>query len=129
MAKDLTDKQAAFLAHLSTQLETGKINYAECKRVAGYSEKSDTHTLVKEMAREIVDLTNNFLIRHAPAAAMKMVAVMDDPTSMIAPKLSMEAAEKVLDRAGIVKKENVTVNHNVSNAVLILPPKDIIEKE
>ena len=64
----------------------------------------------------------------APEAAFKLVEIMNTnrPIAQIGNKL--QAAQAILDRVGVVKKERLDVNHNVTGGVFILPAK-AIEKE
>jgi len=58
---------------------------------------------------------------NAPKAALGVVGVLDDPTALGA-KNAVSAAKEVLDRAGVVKKEQVEVTAP-KGAMFILPPK------
>ena len=50
-----------------------------------------------------------------------MLGVLDDPTALGA-RNQINAAKEVLDRTGLVKKEQVEVT-NTGGAMFILPPK------
>ena len=58
---------------------------------------------------------------NAPKAAFGIVDVLDDPSSMGA-RNAISAAREVLDRTGLVKKEQVEVT-GTNGGILILPPK------
>ena len=86
------------------------------------------------MKNEIVDLATDVLAHSAPEAAFKLVEIMntDAPIPQIANKL--QAAQTILDRVGVTKKERIDVNHNVGGGVFILPakvekPVNVIEVE
>jgi hypothetical protein len=41
----------------------------------------------------------------------------------------LQAAQTILDRAGVVKTDKLDVNHNVSGGIFILPEKHTIDIE
>ena len=41
----------------------------------------------------------------------------------------LQAAQTILDRAGVVKTDKVDINHNVSGGIFILPEKHTIDIE
>ena len=61
------------------------------------------------------------LALNAPKAAFGIVDVLDDPSALGA-RNAIQAAREVLDRSGLVKKEQVEVTTN-SGGMFILPPK------
>jgi hypothetical protein len=61
------------------------------------------------------------LAMNAPKAAFGIVGVLDDPSAMGA-RNSVAAAREILDRTGLVKKEQVEVT-GPENGLFILPPK------
>ena len=61
------------------------------------------------------------LAMNAPKAAWGMVDVLDNPEAMGA-RNSIAAASQILDRTGLIKKEQIEVN-NTGGAMFILPPK------
>ena len=58
---------------------------------------------------------------NAPRAAFCIVDVLDDPAAMGA-RNAISAAREILDRTGLVKKEQVEVSGN-TGGIFILPPK------
>ena len=58
---------------------------------------------------------------NAPEAAFGIVEVLNDPSSLGA-KNAISAAREVLDRSGLVKKEQIEVT-NTGGGMFILPPK------
>ena len=127
-SKQLTEKQQKFLDYL---IETNG-NPKEAAELAGYSTGSH-YQVVKALKNEIIDLATDVLANSAPEAAFKLVDIMktDRPIPQIANKL--QAAQTILDRVGVTKKERLEVNHNTSGGVFILPAKKdvntIIEAE
>jgi hypothetical protein len=125
--RKLTDKQQKFLDVLSTEAN-GDIKAA--LKIAGYEDTS-YYAVVKSLREEIVDCANTILAHSAPRAAQKLVQVLesDDPIPQVNAKL--QAAQTLLDRVGVAKKENINVNHNVSGGIFLLPNKKevVIEGE
>tara|TARA_R100001594_G_scaffold3065_5_gene11796 strand:- start:2092 stop:2520 length:429 start_codon:yes stop_codon:yes gene_type:complete len=126
--RQLTEKQQKFLDCL---VETGG-NPKRAAELAGYS--GNHYQVVKSLKNEIVDLATDVLAHSAPEAAFKLVEIMntDAPIPQIANKL--QAAQTILDRVGVTKKERIDVNHNVGGGVFILPakvekPVNVIEVE
>ena len=90
--------------------------------LAGYSEKTKTKEVVGPLKEEILDRTNMMMAMNAPKAAFGMVNVLDDPTALGA-RNQINAAKEVLDRVGLVKKEQVQVTAT-GGGMFILPPKN-----
>jgi len=123
MARELTEKQQKFLAVLFD--EAGG-DVVAAKKLAGYSESTSTHDIVKGLKEEILEATQMFMARNAPKAAMAMVGGLYDPTELgIRDKLS--AAKELLDRTGLVKTEKMQVE--ASGGVMLMPPKAAIEED
>ena len=123
-SKILTKKQQKFLDSL---IETDG-NPKEAAKLAGYSTGSH-YQVVKALKNEIIDLASDVLANSAPEAAFKLVDIMktDRPIPQISNKL--QAAQTILDRVGVTKKERLEVNHNNTGGVFILPAKNIIDVE
>ena len=117
-SKQLTEIQQMFLDCL---IETNG-NPKEAAEMAGYS--GNHYQVVKSLKNEIIDLATDVLAHSAPEAAFKLVDIMqtDRPIPQIANKL--QAAQTILDRVGVTKKERLEVNHNTSGGVFILPAKN-----
>tara|TARA_R100000789_G_scaffold90796_2_gene88457 strand:- start:424 stop:909 length:486 start_codon:yes stop_codon:yes gene_type:complete len=116
--RELTEKQQKFLDCLITTNGDPK----QAAKLAGYN-SGNYYQVVKALKSEIIDLATNVLANSAPKAAFKLVDIMktDKPMPQIANKL--QAAQAILDRVGVVKKERLDVNHNYSGGVFILPAK------
>ncbi len=124
--RTLTDKQQKFLDCLIEHNGNAKLAAQE----AGYS--GNHYQVVKSLKNEIIDLATDILANSAPQAALKMVDIMntDMPIPQVANKL--QAAQTILDRVGVVKKERVEVDHKTNGGVFILPAKkevNVIEGE
>ena len=122
-SKTLTEKQQKFLDCL---IDTNG-NPKEAAKLAGYT--GNHYQVVRALKDEIIDLATDVLAHSAPEAAFKLVDIMqtDRPIPQISNKL--QAAQSILDRVGVTKKERLEVNHNTSGGVFILPAKNIIEGE
>lgn len=90
--------------------------------LAGYSENTKVKEVVGPLKEEILDRTNMMMAMNAPKAAFGMVNVLDDPTALGA-RNQINAAKEVLDRVGLVKKEQVQVTAT-GGGMFILPPKN-----
>lgn len=120
----LTPMQEAFLDALTGDAQ-GDIRTA--MRMAGYSDSTRFKDVLVPLKQEIVDRTMTYLASNAPKAAMGLVGVLNDPSAMGA-RNSVAAAAQVLDRVGIVKKEQIEVE-NKGNAMFILPPKSQVSDD
>jgi len=118
--KKYTEKQDAFLDALMGE---AKGNLREAMRIAGYSDSTKINEVVGPLKQEIVDRASTVLALNAPKAAFSMLGVLDDPTALGA-RNQINAAKEVLDRTGLVKKEQVEVT-NTGGAMFILPPKQV----
>lgn len=114
----LTEKQEAFLEALTGDAK-GDIRTA--MRMAGYSDNVKVHEVVNPLREQIIERTNLMLATHAPKAAYGLVNVLNDPSSMGA-RNAVSAAAQLLDRVGVVKKEQIEIETK-GNAMFILPPK------
>ena len=122
-SKTLTEKQQKFLDCL---IDTNG-NPKEAAELAGYT--GNHYQVVRALKDEIIDLATDVLAHSAPEAAFKLVDIMqtDRPIPQISNKL--QAAQSILDRVGVTKKERLEVNHNNTGGVFILPAKNIIDAE
>ena len=123
MARTLTENQQKFLDVLFEEA-AGDVVFA--KKLAGYSEGSSTTTIVASLKDEIFDATKEYMSRVGPRAAVAYASALDDPTQL-GIKEKMVAAGQILDRAGIVKTERVSVES--AGGLFILPPKNSDDAE
>ena len=117
-SRELSDQQQAFLTAL---FENGG-NFSRACEVSGYSQGSIGH-LKESLADEIIEGARNILAGGALKAANKLVATIDAPEIERGDNIRLQAAESLLNRVGLGKKE--TVEHNVQavHGVVLLPPK------
>ncbi len=116
--KELTDKQAAFLEAL---LGEARGNIRLAMDIAGYSKTTATTEVVGPLKEEITERAGMMLAINAPKAAFGIIDVLDDPSALGA-RNAISAAREVLDRTGLVKKEQVEITAN-AGGMFILPPK------
>ena len=116
--KSLIDKQSAFLEAL---LGEARGNIRAAMDIAGYSKTTTTTEVVGPLREEITERAGMMLAINAPKAAFGIVDVLDDPSALGA-RNAISAAREVLDRTGLVKKEQVEVSGN-AGGIFILPPK------
>ena len=118
--KKYTDKQLIFLEALLS--EECKGNLRKAMNLAGYSMTTSITEVVSSLKDEINDRASMMLAMNAPKAAWGMVDVLDDPGAMGA-RNSIAAAAQILDRTGLIKKDQIEVK-NTGGAMFILPPKN-----
>ena len=116
--KRLTDKQEAFLDALMSE---ARGNIRAAMDIAGYSKSTKSSEVVGPLKDDIIERASMMLALNAPKAAFGIVDVLDDPSALGA-RNAISAAREVLDRSGIVKKEQVEVTTN-TGGLFVLPPK------
>ena len=119
--KTLTDKQQKFLDCLISTNGDPK----QAAELAGYS--GNHYQVIEALKNEIIDLATNVLANSAPEAAFKLVEIMKTNKPMPQIQNKLQAAQAILDRVGVTKKERLDVNHNVTGGVFILPAKEVID--
>ena len=118
MTKNLTEKQQKFLAALFD--EAGG-DARQAKKMAGYSDETRLSEVVKPLKDEIMEATKEYMAYVAPKAAMAMGNALIDPTEL-GIRDKMTAAKDLLDRAGLIKTEKVSVES--SGGLFVLPAKE-----
>ena len=118
MTKTLTPKQEDFLEAL---LGEARGNIRAAMDMAGYSKRTKTSEVVGPLKEEITERAGLMLAINAPKAAFGIIDFLDDPSALGA-RNAISAAREVLDRTGLVKKEQVEVSGN-AGGIFILPPK------
>ena len=116
--KKYTEKQSAFLEALMGECRG---NVRKAMDVAGYSKGTGVSEVTGPLKEEIIEQASMMLAMNAPKAAFGIVDVLDDPSAMGA-RNSISAAREILDRSGLVKKEQVEVT-STGGGMFILPPK------
>ena len=124
--RKLTEQQEKFLAALSSEAK-GDINKA--LDIAGYKPGA-SYAVINSLKDEIIDVATKILAKSAPQASNKLVEILnsDDPIPQVNAKL--QAAQTLLDRVGVAKRDKLDVTHSVGSGIFILPEKKpVIEAE
>ena len=120
--KELTEKQKKFLDALVGE---AKGNHRKAMEIAGYSPNTTITDVVKNIKEEVIERASMVLALNAPAAAFGVVNVLNDPTTMGA-RNAISAAKEIMDRTGLIKKEQVEVKAT-DGGLFVLPPKGSTE--
>ena len=117
--RKLTEQQQTFLSTLATSAK-GDINKA--LNIAGYKETS-YYNVIQSLKDEIIDVATKILAKSAPQASQKLVEILnsDDPIPQVNAKL--QAAQTLLDRVGVAKRDKLDVTHTATSGIFLLPEK------
>ena len=117
--RKLTEQQENFLHALSGE---AKGNISKALELAGYSPTSKS-PVVDSLKEEIIEVANKILATSAPRASQKIVDILDsdDPIPQVSAKL--QAAQTLLDRVGIAKRDKLDVTHTAVGGIFLLPEK------
>ena len=117
--RKLTEQQQTFLSTLATSAK-GNINKA--LDIAGYKETS-YYNVINSLKDEIIDVATKILAKSAPQASQKLVEILnsDDPIPQVNAKL--QAAQTLLDRVGVSKRDKLDVTHTATSGIFLLPEK------
>ena len=123
--RSLTDIQEKFLDVLFGE---AKGDPRKAGELAGYSGHSYPKVL-RNLKSEIITRAENYLATHSAKAATKMVDMLDEDGTTPHANIRMEAAKQILDRIGIVRKDQIDINMKSLHGIFILPAKDSIDKD
>ena len=123
--RNLTDMQEKFLDVLFAE---AKGNPREAARLAGYSENSYSK-VIRNMKKEITELAENHLSTHSAQAANRLITLLDEDGTTPQASIRLAAANSILDRVGIVKKDQLDINMKALHGIFILPAKDSPESK
>ena len=123
--RSLTDMQEKFLDVLFGEAQG---NPREAAKIAGYSEHSYPK-VIKNLKREITELAENHLSTHSAKAATRLTTLLDEDGTTPHASIRLAAANSVLDRVGIVKKDQLDINMKSLHGIFILPAKDGTNKD
>lgn len=90
--------------------------------MAGYATTTSVTDVIGSLTDEIIEIGKKLLAANSVKATFKMVGVLDDPSAIGNDRL-IASAKEILDRAGLIKKEQAT-NVVKADNIYILPPKD-----
>ena len=122
--RNLTDMQEKFLDVLFAE---AKGNPREAARLAGYSENSYSK-VIRNLKKEITELAENHLSTHSAQAANRLITLLDEDGTTPQASIRLAAANSILDRVGITKKDQLDVNMKALHGIFILPAKDGTDK-
>lgn len=122
--RKLTAKQKKFL---KLYAENEFKQPRECALKAGYAQ-SIAHKVASDMKEEVLALTQDLLLTHAPSAAMTLVETMNSDKPIPNGAVKLKSATEILDRAGIGKIDKVEHDHKVSGGLFFLPVKQEVEE-
>lgn len=123
----LTDQQKLFIDALLSEEIKGDIPKA--KAAAGYPMNLPQSKLFasKEFVEEVLKAAGQYLVTQTPGAVFALLDVMHSPNKPGAPT-KKGAAEAVLDRTGIAKRESLHVEHSIPNSIIRIPSKVMLEE-
>ena len=124
--KELTTKQQMFLDNIVSC----NGNLKEAAELAGYAPGSYT-TIAKGLRKEIIEIAENIMASSAPQAALKVVEMVTSDNPLPQANIRLQAAQTLLDRVGLGKKDKLEVEVQGSQGLFILPAKEmhVIEGE
>ena len=123
--RNLTDMQETFLDVLFGE---AKGNPREAARIAGHSPHSYPK-VVRNLRKEITELAELHLSTHSAKAATRLITLLDEDGTSPQASIRLAAANSILDRVGITKKDQLDVNMKALHGIFILPAKDGIDKD
>jgi len=121
--RELTEKQEIFV---DTLLQNGG-NVTAAMSVAGYKPNS-RQWLVRSVKDEILNRTEHLLALNSARAAQRIISTIDDDGTEPRAEIKLKAAESLLNRVGLGRKD--TVQHNVTalHGVVLLPTKKPVQE-
>ena len=123
--RNLTDMQEKFLEVLFTEAQG---NPREAARIAGYSDHSYPK-VIRNLKKEITELAENHLSTHSAKAVNRLITLLDEDGTTPQASIRLAAANSILDRVGITKKDQLDINMKSLHGIFILPPKDDTNKD
>ena len=128
-SKDSKKKLNKYAGEVSRCLFTeAQGNPREAARIAGYSEHSYPK-VIRNLKKEITELAETHLSTHSAKAATRLTALLDEDGTTPQASIRLAAANSILDRVGIVKKDQLDINMKALHGIFILPPKDGTDKD
>ena len=123
--RNLTDMQEKFLDALYGE---ARGNPREAARIAGYSDHSYPK-VVRNLRKEITELAELHLSTHSAKAANRLITLLDEDGTSPQASIRLAAANSILDRVGITKKDQLDINMKAVHGIFILPAKDGPKKD
>lgn len=95
--------------------------------IAGYS-KNNRFRVIRDLRLEIIELAENVLARCSIKAAQKLEEALEDGATMPGANVKMIAAQSILDRVGVSKREKLEIKTDgPAGAIFILPAKEAVK--
>jgi hypothetical protein len=116
MSKIYTEQQEKFLSALPHNF--GNIRAA--MDAAGYSQNTPENYVIRSLKDEIIEIAKNALAGQSIRAVVELQNVLNNPHE-VGVKNKIMAIKEILDRAGIVKEEKISISGG--DGVIILPAK------
>ena len=123
--RNLTDMQEKFLDVLFGE---AKGNPREAARLAGYSSQSYPK-VIRNLKKEITELAETHLSTHSAKAANRLTTLLDEDGTTPQASIRLAAANSILDRVGLTKKDQLDINMKALHGIFILPAKDGTDKD
>jgi len=118
--RNLTDMQEKFLDALYGE---ARGNPREAARIAGYSDHSYPK-VVRNLKKEITELAETHLSTHSAKAVNRLITLLDEDGTTPQASIRLAAANSILDRVGLAKKDSLDINMKAMHGIFILPAKD-----
>ena len=118
--RKLTDQQETFL---STLIDNGG-QVKEAMEIAGYHSGSRSN-LINSVKHEIIERTRQHLASSSVQAANRLIEGLDAdgtiPSSQM--EVRLRAANDILDRTGVSKRQEIATESRVIHGIVLLPAK------
>ena len=118
--KKLTEKQETFLNNLIDN--GGRVK--EAMEIAGYHPGSRSN-LINAVKHEIIERTRQHLASSSVQAANRLIEGLDAdgtiPSSQM--EVRLRAANDILDRTGVNKRQEIATESKVLHGIVLLPAK------
>jgi len=118
--RKLTDQQETFL---STLIDNGG-QVKEAMEIAGYHQGSRSN-LINSVKHEIIERTRQHLASSSVQAANRLIEGLDAdgtiPSSQM--EVRLRAANDILDRTGVSKRQEIATESRVIHGIVLLPAK------
>ena len=122
--KDSKKKLDRYAGKVSRRIvRRSKGNPREAARLAGYSSHSYPK-VIRNLKKEITELAETHLSTHSAQAANRLITLLDEDGTTPQASIRLAAANSILDRVGITKKDQLDINMKALHGIFILPAKD-----
>jgi len=123
MSNKPTELQQLFIDALSDPNSPTFGDAQKSKVAAGYSDNTKLKDIMGGIPDDVIDAVNIYILSEAIGAAKAIVEVRKDPNQLGAAN-KLKAADSLLDRSGVVKKQQVEIKQESPTAIFFLPAKD-----